>query len=107
MTEPLEIAEHFEGELLVLSVSGELDIATSRILEERLGALLAQHRQVALDLAELAFIDSTGLAVLVTAAQTADLNGGGFAIRAVSASAQRVMELSGVAAALKLPHVQP
>lgn len=107
MPEPLEIAEHSDGEVLVLSVRGELDIATARILEERLRALLAERRQVALDLAELEFIDSTGLAALVAAAHSAALDGGGFAIRAVSASAQRVMELSGVAGTLNLPANQP
>lgn len=102
MAEQLEITESAEGESLILSVRGELDIATARLLDRRLSTLLGAHRQVVLDLAELSFIDSTGLAVLVRAAQAAERDGGGFSVRAVSASAQRVLELSGVAGRLKL-----
>ncbi len=102
MSEQLELTEVHEGEVLLLSVRGELDIATASSLDERLRALLDEHHQVVLDLSELSFLDSTGLAVLVRAAQMAEGAGGGFAVRAVSSSAQRVLELSGVADRLKL-----
>ena len=102
MAEQLEITETADSESLVLTIRGELDIATARLLDGRLRELLAQHRQIVLDLAELAFIDSTGLAVLVSAAQSAERDGGSFTISALSAAAQRVLELSGVAERLKL-----
>jgi anti-anti-sigma factor len=107
MAEQLEIAESLDADALVLSVSGELDIATARLLDIRLRELLEKHRKIVLDLGELSFIDSTGLAVLVTAAQDAQNDGGGFAVRSVSPSAQRVLELSGVAAKLRLLPDQP
>lgn len=102
MTELLEIIEGVDGEAHVVSLRGELDISTSRQLDARLRSLLAQHKQVVLDLSELSFIDSSGLAVLITTARAADMDGGGFAVRAVSESALRVLELSGVAKQLRL-----
>lgn len=102
MAEQLEIAETREGEAEILKVTGELDIATSRRLEERLRALVAQHGQVVLDLSELSFIDSSGLAVLINAARASANDGGGLGVRAVSDAVWRVLELSGVAGELKL-----
>ena len=46
-------------------LSGELDIATAPTLEEKLGELSPEITQVVLDLRELAFIDSTGLRVVL------------------------------------------
>lgn len=102
MPEPLEITETVEDHSQVLSVSGELDISTARILDGRLRALLQDHRRVVLDLSGLSFIDSSGLAVLIAAARAAESDGGAFAVRAVSPVALRVLELSGVADRLKL-----
>ena len=85
-----------------MRVSGELDIATAAQLDGRLRALLEQHERVVLDLSELSFLDSTGLAVLVGAARLAENDGGSFAVSAISSSAQRVLELSGVAEKLNL-----
>lgn len=102
MAEQLEIDEAVEGEAHVLRVRGELDIATGRLLEARLRALRDAQREVVLDLSELTFIDSSGLAILVTTAKTAERDGGAFAIRAVSAAVMRVIELSGVVERLGL-----
>jgi len=102
MTETCEILEFDEGELHTLRVLGELDIATAPDLDRRLRTLLEQHRQIRLDLSELSFLDSTGIAVLVTAARAAARDGGEFALSGVSASALRVLELSGVLRQLNL-----
>ena len=64
------------------------------------GLLIPIRREF--DLSELSFLDSTGIAVLVTIARAAGNNGGGFTVRAVSTTARRVLELSGVAEKLNL-----
>lgn len=50
---------------LRLSLSGELDLATSPVLEDRLAPLRARKSPVGLDLSNLDFIDSTGLHLLI------------------------------------------
>jgi anti-sigma B factor antagonist len=102
MTERLEIAEQTDGAARVVSVRGEVDIATAPMLDRVLHALLEEHQRVVLDLSGVSFIDSTGIGVLVAAAQAADADGGGFAIREPSRMVLRVLELAGVSARLKL-----
>ncbi len=57
-----------EGDSRTVSLLGELDLATCKTAEtELLGALEADLGQVVLDMRELEFIDSTGIALLVAA----------------------------------------
>ena len=102
MTERLAIAETLDGTEHVVSVRGEVDIATAPMLDRLLHSLLESHAHVVLDLSGVSFIDSTGIGVLVAAARAADQDGGSFAVREPSRSVLRVLELSGVSARLKL-----
>jgi anti-anti-sigma factor len=70
-----EIAETVRDAQVTLSLRGELDMASTRILEDRLTPLRAKKRPVLLDLAHLQFIDSTGLHLLVRAVGDARMNG--------------------------------
>src|SRR5665647_396737 len=56
------------GERTVVHVSGEVDVYTAPMLREELTALIdAEHTNLVVDLAEVSFMDSTGLGVLVGA----------------------------------------
>jgi anti-sigma B factor antagonist len=61
-----EITEQARGETLVLSITGELDLSTvpqlARRVEEKLAGKLTT---LTLDLAELTFMDSSGLRLLI------------------------------------------
>jgi len=62
----LGLAERTDAGWTVLTVSGEIDIATAPSLRERLHALLAEgKRQIVVDLDDVGFLDSTALGVLV------------------------------------------
>jgi anti-anti-sigma factor len=50
---------------LRLSLTGELDLATTPVLEDRLVRLRARKSPVELDLSNLDFIDSAGLHLLI------------------------------------------
>ena len=57
-----------EGDTVVLAASGDFDLATAPHLRERLQDLLAGGAQrVVVDLRDVAFVDSIGLGVLVSA----------------------------------------
>ena len=57
----------------MIAVSGELDLASSPALEEKLDEVFGSDAElVILDLRELEFMDSTGLSVLIRAHQTAE-----------------------------------
>ncbi len=60
------IAEELRGEVLVLSIAGELDLSTVPELARRVEAgLLRSPTTLTLDLGELTFMDSSGLRLLI------------------------------------------
>lgn len=81
----------------VVRVIGELDLATAPLLRDRLvGLASAGVLAVTLDLAELDFIDSTGLSVLVTGLKHLRERGGKLALRSPQPSAMKVFEITGL-----------
>jgi anti-sigma B factor antagonist len=89
-----EVADLRGDRLLVLH--GELDFATAPELVAMLRRLRRQGHAVELDLAEVTFMDSTGLTTLMDAHHEAAGNGWAFSIRRTSPSVRRVFELAGV-----------
>lgn len=77
-------------------VYGELDIATAPELVELLNRLRHHGHAVTVDLAEVTFMDSTGLTTLMDAHVQAERNGWTFAVQRPSPAVRRVFELAGV-----------
>lgn len=91
------------GKLFVVTPEGELDLATSPVLREALGAACdAGAVTVVLDLALVTFLDSTTLGVLVGANKRLRAAGGRLITVNVSGEPLRVMELTGLAGAFEV-----
>ena len=77
MVEPipeLGIVSEPKNDIVVLRLSGELDVATAPSLLQELRRLLTEdHRHVSIDVAELTYIDSTGVNLLASAANSFSL----------------------------------
>jgi anti-sigma B factor antagonist len=80
--------EHGAG----LKLSGELDLATARQLREALRNDVPQEGELSLDLSELEFVDSSGVATILAYAGERNGNGPVLLINATKAVA-RVFEL--------------
>ena len=82
------------GRMLV-AVAGEIDLATARDLH----AVLQEsgHQSVTVDLKDVTFIDSSGLAILMRAHDRITLAGGRFSIRGPRPNVQRTFEVAGLA----------
>jgi anti-sigma B factor antagonist len=62
----LQIAD--EGERKLIRVSGELDLANASTLEDELDRAMGNgNGEVVIDMEDLSFIDSTGIALLINA----------------------------------------
>jgi anti-anti-sigma factor len=86
------------GQVVVIGVSGELDLASSPELEHELARSTASGAELLIiDLRRLEFMDSTGLSVLVRAHQKATQGGKRFAIVKGPQQVQRLLSLTGVA----------
>jgi anti-sigma B factor antagonist len=91
------------GDAAVISVSGELDLASSPALEEQLERVARSDASlVIVDLRALEFMDSTGLSVLVRAHQRSEENSQRFGLVNGSQQVQRLLTLTGVAERLTL-----
>jgi anti-sigma B factor antagonist len=91
----------------VVRLAGELDLAVVDQLERDLRAALAQASSTLhVDLADVTYIDSSSVGVLMRTLATATNEGK--VLRVVNASGvpRRVLEVAGVAAALGLDEVE-
>jgi anti-sigma B factor antagonist len=94
---------HNQDGAVIVSVSGELDLASSQVLETALERITPSDAPlVILDLRKLEFMDSTGLSVLVRGQQRAEDNGQRFGLAGGSQQVQRLLKLTGVADRLAL-----
>jgi anti-anti-sigma factor len=79
----------------VVTVSGELDVASSQALEHEFAKLYGVAT-VVVDLRGLTFIDSTGLGVLVRAHQVAKEQGRRFGLVHGNGQVHRLLSLTGL-----------
>jgi anti-sigma B factor antagonist len=87
----------------VVSLEGELDLATAPELREHLVVLAEDNdADIVIDLTHLDFIDSTGLSVLVMALNRSRAAGGSIVVRNPSASVMRILEITGLVSVFPL-----
>jgi anti-sigma B factor antagonist len=85
------------GDEVVVTLVGELDMSNAPALADALATVVAERpKMVILDLAQLTFLDSSGISCLMGAAVSAADVGCEFKARLPSASVLRVMEICGL-----------
>lgn len=98
------VGHHDHDGRAVFVPRGELDLATAAQLEEPVLAALDEGRSVVIDLRELAFMDSSGVRVLIAAHGRA--GDGGVRLALVrppdGGPVARILEIAGVGQALRL-----
>ncbi|MGH3434387.1 MAG: STAS domain-containing protein [Thermocrispum sp.] len=89
--------------VLVLTVSGELDMLTTDALAERLeAALRPPNKAVVLDLSGVRFLGSAALSALLTGADAAKAGGLGFALVAAGHATLRPFEVTGLSSSFTI-----
>jgi anti-sigma B factor antagonist len=79
----------------VIVCVGEIDMDdTERINNAVTDGLVGQPSALQIDLADVTFVDSTGLATLIKARRTCEERGVGFALSRPSAPVSRILELT-------------
>lgn len=84
---PLHIETDYDGSILL---SGELDLATVKLLEGTIADVMRPGRPIVIDMAALIYIDSSGLGLL---ARTYQQSGERVVICNPSRQVRRVLEL--------------
>jgi anti-anti-sigma factor len=101
--EHLQVEVHSEPDRIVLRLLGELDLASAPLLQgaiERAEADAAT--QIVLDLDDLAFIDSTGLRIILAAHERFQERGQMLALTRGSQQVQRLMSITRVGEHLRI-----
>jgi len=93
----LRITIEREGGRDVLHLDGELDPHTAPLLKQQVDELAADGSlDIVLDLSQLAFIDSSGLRVVISAHREMADRGGQLTLQSPSDTAQRLLEITGL-----------
>ncbi len=93
----LTISTEAKDSVTLISVRGELDLATAPELSDLTTRLLEQgDARLVYDLSGLTFCDSTGLTVFVRAKNRVDELGGRLSLAAPSPIVHRVLDVSGL-----------
>jgi anti-anti-sigma factor len=94
---PVEVSADRLGDVAIVRVAGELDLAGVGLVREALDGVRRPVGCVVLDLADLEFIDSVGLTLAVRERARASVEGHDFVVAGASPAILRVFELAGVA----------
>ncbi|MET8308774.1 STAS domain-containing protein [Micromonospora sp. NPDC005173] len=91
-----------EDDVVCLRLAGELDLSTAAELAAAIDRLsdAGEHR-VLLDLTDLAFCDSTGMAVFVRGDNRAAAEGGWLRLTGATGRVERVLRVTGLAEVLR------
>ena len=92
MGEALTIEVRHEQGCAIVTAAGEIDISTVTPLRERLFEMAASGAPLVVDLEQVSFIDSVGLATLVGAAKRAAAHGGSLQ---VACALPKIRQLGG------------
>ena len=90
----MEIKKNQSGDSLVVNIIGRLDAATAPQLEKELNASFAGIKTLILDFAELEYIASAGLRVLLVAQKRMNKQGS-MTIKNVSNEVKEVLDMTG------------
>ena len=93
----LRITVERAGDRDIVYLDGELDPHTAPLLKQQVDELAeGGSLDVVLDLSRLAFIDSSGLRVVISAHREMADRGGQLTLRSPSDTAQRLLEITGL-----------
>jgi anti-sigma B factor antagonist len=95
----LTISTQRDGHTLTFTLSGELDLGSATELRDTVGRELATHdsNAIVLTLAQVTFLDSSGLGCLVSLHKDATEQGKTFRLQSLPDGARRIIELGGLA----------
>lgn len=94
----MQIRETIREGVLVIRAAGRLDSSSASALEGVLPARIQSNDKVVLDLAEVPYVSSAGLRVLLIGAKAARAGGKKLALAGLSESVREVFDISGFTA---------
>lgn len=92
----MEITETRSNAVVIVAVTGRLDATNAHAFEERvLGLIEAGEMRLVVDCAQLDYISSAGLRVLLVAAKRLNATGGKIVVAALNDQIQQIFDIAG------------
>jgi anti-sigma B factor antagonist len=91
----MQISEETRSGVLLVSASGRLDSTSAGALEAVLPARIQAHDKVVLSLADVAYVSSAGLRVLLIGAKAARTKGHKLVLTGLAPNVREVFDISG------------
>jgi stage II sporulation protein AA (anti-sigma F factor antagonist) len=99
----MNITLNKDGKTLTASIEGRLDAVTSSDMEKQLNEAIGEEQlSVIVDLAQLEYISSAGLRVVLSLAKTVKASGETFVLCSLKDSVEQVFEISGFSGILNI-----
>lgn len=99
----LQVETRTEGDVAVVTASGEVDVFTAPGLDAAIDAELADGRtRLVIDLTGVTFLDSTGLGVLVKGLKGAREAGGSLQLVVTTERIRKIFDITGLDSAMPL-----
>ena len=93
---PFSVRIDVRNDVAHIALTGELDLATVPLLEDRLAHLEHERvKAIMLDLRDLSFLDSSGIDTFVSARERAELNGHRIVLIGPSSRTRQLFGLTG------------
>lgn len=103
MDQVFGVSEHQRGDVAVVEVVGEVDVATAPALRACLeGRLAAGHDTIVVDLLGVSFLDSTGLGALVGGMKACRERGGDLRLVVTDPRVMKLFEITGLSDAFSI-----
>ena len=98
----LRLSSERRGDCVIVMVGGELDIVTSRQLDEHLTSVRRKQRCIILDLSQVDFMDTSSLAVIVGHWKRLQATGGVLALAGARYRHTKTLWITGLAERLPM-----
>ena len=103
MATDLQITKEKVGEVLTVQIKGDLNVKTSPILEEELRKSIDGIKELILDFANVEYISSAGLRVLLAMEKTMRRQQGKMKLQHVNPAVKEIIRLAGF---LQVMHIE-
>ena len=91
----MDISSRSKGEVVILDISGEIDLYNAPEIKDIINKLIEQKRyNVVINLKDVTYIDSSGIGALISSLSNLKKYQGGLKIINVFASVRKVFELT-------------
>ena len=98
----MNIEKSYDNKVLTLTVKGRIDTITSKELEEEITAEIGNFDSLILDFADLEYISSAGLRVLISTQKKLKADNIPMTIKNVNDSVREIFRMSGFDKILKI-----